>query len=290
LKLGQVRDNQSSMNQLALALTACARVLRPVVRLAMGLGLKQPHLQELLNELLLDEAQRSWQAKGVHPNLSQLSITTGINRKAVTARVRTPRDPLAPTELSSASKTLTMWLEMATDNEDLRTLPVVSEGKAPSFESVAWIGSRGNVHHRVILEELVRLGMVTDHGARVELNADGFIPVNDLSGMLAFFADNGRDHLSASVSNILAERPPMLERSIYAYGLPLEACEEIHQLVRARWSTLHHELAHEMRAAIDTDSERATARIRVGIYTYFEDGAGPSEEPTDASSRDDQKS
>lgn len=269
------------MNQLALALSACARVLRPVVRLAMGLGLKQPHLQELLNELLLDEARRSWQAKGVQPNLSQLSITTGINRKAVTARVRTPRDPLAPTELSSAAKTLTVWLEMATDNESLRQLPVMSESKAPSFESMAWIGSRGNVHHRAILEELVRLGLVVDHGAQVELKADGFIPANDLGAMLAFFADNGRDHLNASVSNILAERPPLLERSIFAHGLPMEACEEIHQLVRARWSTLHHELAHEMRTAIDTGGEGATARIRVGIYTYFEDDKGISEVPLD---------
>lgn len=270
------------MNQLDLALSACARVLRPVVKLAMGLGLKQPHLQELLNELLLEEAQRSWHSKGVRPNLSQLSITTGINRKAVTARVRTPRDPLAPTELSSASKTLTVWLEMATDNPDLRTLPTMSEGKSPSFESMAWLGSRGNVHYRVILEELVRLGMVIDHGARVELKAEGFIPASDLGSMLAFFADNGRDHLNASVSNILAERPPMLERSIFAHGLPMAACEEIHQLVRARWSTLHHELAHEMRTAIDTGGEAATARIRVGIYTYLEDNRGLSGEPSEA--------
>jgi hypothetical protein len=269
------------MNQLDLALSACARVLRPVVRLAMGLGLKQPHLQELLNELLLDEAQRSWQAKGVKPNLSQLSITTGINRKAVTARVRMPRDSLAPTELSSAAKTLTVWLEMATDNKALRRLPVMSEGKTPSFESMAWIGSRGNVHHRVILEELVRLGMVIDHGTQVELRADGFVPAHDLGGMLAFFADNGRDHLNASVSNILAERPPMLERSIFAHGLSMEACQEIHQLVRARWSTLHHELAHEMRAAIDSGGESATARIRVGIYTYFEDEPGISDDAVD---------
>jgi len=270
------------MNQLDLALSACARVLRPVVKLAMGLGLKQPHLQELLNELLLEEAQRSWHTKGVRPNLSQLSITTGINRKAVTARVRTPRDPLAPTELSSASKTLTVWLEMATDNPDLRTLPTMSEGKSPSFESMAWLGSRGNVHYRVILEELVRLGMVIDHGARVELKAEGFIPASDLGSILAFFADNGRDHLNASVSNILAERPPMLERSIFAHGLPMAACEEIHQLVRARWSTLHHELAHEMRTAIDTGGEAATARIRVGIYTYLEDNKGLSGEPSEA--------
>lgn len=277
------------MNQLALTLSACARVLRPVVRLAMGLGLKQPHLQELLNELLLDEAQRSWQSKGVRPNLSQLSITTGINRKAVTARVRAPRDALAPTELSSAAKTLTVWLEIATDNQTLRTLPMISEGKAPSFESMAWIGSRGNVHHRVILEELVRLGMVIDHGTQVELKADGFIPANDLGGMLAFFADNGRDHLNASVSNILAERPPMLERSIFAHGLPMEACEEIHQLVRARWSTLHHELAHEMRTAIDHGGDDATARIRVGIYTYFEDGKVVSEDPIDAAATENSK-
>lgn len=255
----------------------------------MGLGLKQPHLQELLNELLLDEAQRTWQSKGVHPNLSQLSITTGINRKAVTARVRTPRDPLAPTELSSAAKTLTVWLEMATDNQSLRKLPVMTEGKAPSFESMAWIGSRGNVHCRVILEELVRLGMVVDYGTQVELKADGFIPANDLGGMLAFFADNGRDHLNASVSNILAERPPMLERSIFAHGLPMEACEEIHQLVRARWSALHHELTHEMRAAIDTGGEAATARIRVGIYTYFEDGKEVPEDRFEAAPKENSK-
>ena len=259
------------MDQLALALSACARVLRPVIRLALGLGLKQPHLHELVNDLLLEEAQRSWETKGIRPNLSQLSITTGINRRAVTSRVRTPRDPLAPTELSSAAKTLTVWLEMATDNAALRILPVSADGKAPSFESMAWIGSRGNVHHRAILAELTRLGMVAEVGDRVELKADGFIPANDLAGMLSFFADNGRDHLAASVSNILSERPPMLERSVFADGLSMNACEDIHQLVRTRWGALHHEVAHEMRTAVDAGGENATARIRVGIYTYFED-------------------
>lgn len=259
------------MDQLTLALSACARVLRPVIRLGLSLGLKQPHLHELVNDLLLEEAQRSWEAKGIQPNLSQLSITTGINRRAVTTRVRTPRDPLAPTELSSAAKTLTVWLEMATDNAALRTLPITADGQAPSFESVAWIGSRGNVHHRAILAELTRLGMVAEVGDRVELKADGFIPANDLASMLSFFADNGRDHLAASASNILSERPPLLERSVFADGLSMDACEDIHQLVRTRWSTLHHEVAHEMRTAVDAGGENATARIRVGIYTYFED-------------------
>lgn len=275
------------MKQLELALSACARVLRPVVRLALGLGLKQAHLQELLTDLLIEEAKRSWQVKGVQPNLSQLSVTTGINRKAVTSRVRAPRDPLAPTELSAAAKTLTVWLQMVTDNDSLRTVALAAEGKVPSFESMAWMATRGNVHHRVVLEELVRLGMVVDHGARIELKADGFVPANDLAGMLAFFADNGRDHLNASVSNVLGERAPFLERSIFAHGLPMEACEEIHQLVRARWSTLHHELAHEMRTAIDSGDGVSTARIRVGIYTFFEDGSARPDVHPDAISEDD---
>jgi len=256
------------MNQLDLALSACARILRPVVKLAMALGLKQQHLHELVNELLLDEANSSWKARGIQANISQLSITTGLNRKAVTTRVRTPRDPLAPTEFSAASKTLTVWLEMANDNKALRTLPVIAEGK---FESMAWIGSRGNVHHRVILEELMRLGMIVEQDQTVTLKADGFVPAKDLAAMLSFFADNGRDHLNASVSNLLAERPPLLERSVFAHGLSMEACEEIHQLVRTRWSALHHEVAHQMRTAVDTGGENATSRIRVGIYTYFED-------------------
>lgn len=273
------------MNQLDLALSACAQVLRPVVKLAMGMGLKQTHLQKLINDLLLDEARRSWQSKGVRPNISQLSITTGLNRRAVTARVRLPRGNLAPIEHSASVKTFTAWLEMATDNESLRTLPMMDEGTAVSFESIAWLGSRGNVHHRVVLEELVRLGLAIDHGSRAELRAEGFIPTNDLAAMLGFFADNGRDHLSASVSNILAERPPMLERSIFAHGISLKACEEIHELVRTRWAGLHHELAREMRSAVSTGSGKATGRIRVGIYTYFEDpqsGPGPTTVLTDS--------
>lgn len=89
--------------------------------------------------------------------------------------------------------------------------------------------------------------------------------------MLAFFADNGRDHLDAAVSNVLGERAPFLERSIFADGLSLEACADIHQLVRERWGELHQELAREMRTAVDTADGDTAGRIRVGIYTYFED-------------------
>jgi len=258
-------------NQHAWVRAACARVLRPVVRLGLAMGLKHPHMEELLRDLLLDEARRAWRAQGVsEPNISQLSVTTGINRKAVTAKVRQLVDPLPDTDVSAAAKTFTRWLRIASEKPAYRRLPIVG-GRGQSFEKLARQGSRGNLHHRAILDELVRLNMATEDGGYAELKAEGFVPLGDIQAMLAFLGDNARDHLLAAVSNILKERPPMLERSVYATGVELQDCEEIHQLVRQRWSGLHRELTKEMTRAVDAAEDTASGRIRVGIYTYYED-------------------
>jgi len=38
----------------------------------------------------------------------------------------------------------------------------------------------------------------------------------------------------AGVSNTIGGKAPMLERSVFAAGIPLEECERIHQLARER--------------------------------------------------------
>lgn len=252
--------------------------MRPLVRLALAMGVKYPHLDELLREQLLDEARRIWQAQGVkRPNVSQLSVTTGLNRKAITARVRATLDPLPHTELSAAAKVFTRWLQLVAEQPERVRLPVVarSDHPGPSFESVAREASRGNLHHRAVLDELVRLDLVSEQGAEAELRADGFVPASDLQSMLAFVGDNGRDHLLAAVGNTLGESPRMLERAVYARGLSLEDCERIHAGVRTRWAEMHQTLTREMMAAVDAAPDGARARIRVGIYTYFEEETAP---------------
>ena len=267
-------------NQLAWTLAACARVMRPVVRLALAMGVKHPHLEEVLRDLLLDEARRSWRAQGVKkPNISQLSVATGLNRKAVTSKVRDLAETLPHTEMSAAAKTLTLWLHMLADNPGNCRLPIVAEGDQASFERLARHASRGNMHHRAILAELARLNMIVQNGDQVELTADGFVPAKDLQSMLAFFGDNARDHLLAAVSNTLGDRAPMLERSVYAAGVTLKDCEQIEKFARQRWSALHQELTTEMTRAVDSAAENASGRIRVGIYAYYEDDATTPAEP-----------
>jgi len=267
-------------NQLAWAQAACARIMRPVVKLALAMGLKHPQMEELLRNLLLDEADRLWRAQGVpKPNISQLSITTGLNRKAVTSRVREPADPLPSTEASAAAKAFTSWLQMQSDDPSLRRLPVAGDPDAMSFEKLARAAGRGNWHHRSILDELVRLKLVTEDevDGHVELTAEAFVPQADLRSMLAFLGDNARDHLQAAVSNVIGTQEPMLERAVFAKGLSLEDCEAIQALVRQRWTALHHELTDHMTRAVKAADGAAPGRIRVGIYTYFEDagqGAG----------------
>lgn len=258
-------------DRLAWTQAALARIMRPVIRLALAMGLKHVQLEELLRDLLLDEAHRLWRTQGVKaPNISQLSVTTGLNRKAVTAKVRETVDPLPNTDVSPAAKTLTLWLQFLSDDPAYRRLPVTGDAETPSFEKLAREGSRGNVHHRAILDELVRLDMVDEDDGYVELKAEAFVPAQDLQSMLAFLGDNSRDHLLAAVSNVLGDRPPLLERSVYANGVTAEDCEGIHELVRQRWSTLHHELVDKMSHAVAAAGDSASGRIRVGIYTYYE--------------------
>ncbi|MGJ7506016.1 DUF6502 family protein [Variovorax sp. GT1P44] len=258
--------------QLVWVIGACDRVLRPLVRLALAFGVKHAQLEDLLRDILLDEARRAWLDKGTEPNISQLSVTTGLNRKVVTTKVREGVASLPHTEMSAEAKTLTLWLQMFADNPAHRSLPIVSEQESvPSFEAVARRASRGNVHHRAILDELVRLRMATEVDGTAELAVAGFVPASDLKGMLSFLGDNARDHLLAGVSNTMGPKPPLLERSVFAAGLSLEECERIHRLARERWGGLHDELSREMRHAYEAADEKASGRIRVGIYTYYED-------------------
>lgn len=256
-------------------LQACSRILRPVVRLSLKMGLKHTHLDRLLRDLLLQEATQILSREGSgRPNISQLSMATGINRKDVTARVRATDLPVDGDQLPPAAQAFTAWLQLAMEIPALRRIPIrKAPGVAPdavSFESLAHKASRGNVHHRALLDDLIRLGMVSEGDGMVDLKADGYLPSEDLEYMLKFMADHTRDHLQAAVSNVLGDQPKMLERAVYADGLTLAEADRIHQLARLRWTALHHELVRELTLAVENSGEQGDQRVKVGIYTLVE--------------------
>ena len=256
-------------DQISWTTHAFIKVLKPLVRLGLRMGLKYKQIDLAVRTVLLEEAQEMLTSSTGKSNVSQLSIATGINRKDVTARLEAmASEPPAP-PLPPSAMVLTSWMDMAAQDPALKRLALTSTGDDPSFEKLAAQGSRGNVHHRAMLDDLVRLGMATEDRGYVELKTDQFIPANDLQYMLNFLADHSGDHLQAAVHNVLAESPKLLEQAVYAEGISPKESERIHQLARKRWTGLRQELVREMKLAV-ARSPQGDQRIKVGIYTWYE--------------------
>ncbi|WP_342616226.1 DUF6502 family protein [Rhodoferax sp. GW822-FHT02A01] len=261
-------------DQISWTTHAFIKVLKPLVRLGLRMGMKYKQIDLAVRTVLLEEAQLMLTSGIGRSNVSQLSIATGINRKDVTARLEAmASEPPAP-PLPPSAMVLTAWMDLVSQDPSMRRLALTSSDETPSFDKLAAQGSRGNVHHRAMLDDLLRLGMATEDRGYVELKSDQFIPANDLQYMLNFLADHTGDHLQAAVHNVLADPPKLLEQAVYADGISQKECERIHQLARKRWAGLHQEMVKEMKLAVARSPE-GDQRIKVGIYTWYE---GPKSE------------
>jgi Family of unknown function (DUF6502) len=252
-------------------LDMCHRLLRPVVRLALVYGVKHTEMADLLRRLMIDEARELWADRGVAlPNVSQLSITSGVNRKQVTVQIRTKGELLSVTETSLASRVFTHWAHLAYSRSDYASLPFAATSQAFSFESMVRKLISSEVHHKTIAEELLRLGLAQESDGTITLIKDAFVPSEDERVLLAFAADNGADHLMAATSNLAGRNTPLLERAVFADGLAIDGAQRIERFTRQQWAVLHDELVTHMQNEVDQVQGKGGHRIRVGVYVYHE--------------------
>lgn len=269
----------------AAAVAALERVLRPVVRLALAFGLKYQELDAIVRDLLISEAVREGGPPRRTPkvNVSQVSVTTGLSRVDIKERTQAPRAALPATEQSYAAKTFTLWQARAVDDPALRSIPLNAVGDEVSFAGLARLATRGNVHHRAVLSELIRLKMAEQDGEQVSLRATAFVPHGDEQEMLAFLADNTRDHLNAAVSNVIGGEAPFLERVVFSQGISERDCIAAMGTMRTGWSRVHANLVPQLNQAVDDLGAQAPFRIRLGVYAYYEpwDDDEPTSEQQD---------
>ena len=108
----------------------------------------------------------------------------------------------------------------------------------------------------MVPDEMVGLGMVTESEGKDELTAEAFVPSKDDKVLLACVADNGYDHLLASAGNVLTRQLLFFERSIFAKGVSLKACENIWNSMRNDWANTHNRLM----ASLTEDDRRPAIR------------------------------
>lgn len=279
-------------------------LLRPIVRLSIAHGVKFQQLSELLKIVSLDVAQVDLRAEGRRVNASLLSVVTGLHRKDVNRLSRRRDGPEPPAEPSIESQVFTRWISDPAYLEPggrPRALPRTSIPGTPaaSFESLAR-SVTSDVHPRAILDSLLRLGMAAvDERDRVTLLVERFVPSNELARMLNFVRDSNHDHLAAAVANVMGQRPPFLEQSLFAEGLSAEAAERLNTLARQEWTRLVRQIAPEVERLEARTAQagvrapdaamRAHLRVRLGMYFYAEPSMRVAEPPADdvASARSD---
>lgn len=253
----------------------CQAWLRPVVRVCLGYGLKYQDFTELTKTLFIEEAMReSRQAKKI--NISQIATKTGLQRKDLTERLLMPVTYDAQTERSWPVQVFSQWRQWVRQDIHKQRLPITSlDNSQPSFASLARLVSKGTIHHRAILNELLRLKLVSEEGDEVILLQDAFVPSADLQLMMSFAADNGHDHLQAMSSNVLGIMPRFFEQAIFSAQIRPEDCEQAQELLRQYWQKLEAELLDLLTKAeqkteitINQDPNQPLARLRLGAYCY----------------------
>jgi hypothetical protein len=179
-------------------------------------------------------------------------------------------------ETSLASEVFTRWIsDKRFLNSRRQPLPLprlASAGGRHSFESLALSISK-DVRSRALLEELLRLGMVTIDGRdRVVLNQRAFVPPPGSQEMLYFFSRNAHDHLAAAVANLLGRDPTFLEQAIFADDLSEASVAEIEAAVKSEWQALVRNVVPKASRLDRRDAEQRDTghRMRFGIYFYSE--------------------
>jgi hypothetical protein len=260
-----------------LALADALIVFAPLVRWLLRNGVNYVALAQALKAVFLQEARVELARTGAKCTDSALSVLSGLHRKDVRALAEEEATS-EPFTLTPVSKLFTRWVTHPTyregadaANEVIERLP--RSGPAPSFESLAREISN-DVHPRTLLEELVRLGLVTVEGEWVVLAARSFTPTPGDRKAMAIVTANAADHLKAAVHN-LTNGPDarFLEQSVFASGLSEDAVVDLAQLARSLWQPAFQTMVAEATRHYEADrcTDGPKARMRFGVYYYQEE-------------------
>jgi Family of unknown function (DUF6502) len=212
--------------------SALRRLLRPVIRLAIHYGLTYPSLAEMLKSVYVEVADLEFQIDGKPQTDSRVSMLTGVHRKDV-KRLRSEsavdmRE--LPKSVSLGAQIAAVWSsrpEYLTRDGEPRPLARLSADESqPSFDSLVRSVSR-DIRSRVVLDEWLRLGVVSMDEDNVVLNRAAFVPASGFEEKAFYLGQNLHDHAAAIAHNVVTERAPMLERCVHYDGIDGEAITDL---------------------------------------------------------------
>jgi hypothetical protein len=267
-------------------LLALRRTLKPLVRMLMHFGIGYPYLTELLKSVFVEVAEQSFPPPdGKKQTDSRVNLLTGVHRKDV-RRLRhdEPEKSLPSRNVSLGAQLVACWLsdpDYADSTGNPRPLQRFAKGaNEASFETLVELVGRGDIRAAVVLDELLRLDIVTNDNDVISLKTSAFIPQQSLEDKAFFFGKNLHDHTAAICENLIAAQcsqpPPFIDRCVYYDGLTDASLKELRALSEEHAMQMLkavNKRAHELQQK-EQGQKDAIQRMNLGVYFYHQTDEG----------------
>jgi hypothetical protein len=262
-------------------MSALHRLLMPLARYLVSVGITYPVFAELLKRVFVEAARQEAQATGGRVTDSRLTLLSGVHRKDIRRLTREgPVDEEAPPMHAIGTSLVARWLSdrhfLDAEGKPLPLPRSTTRGGAASFAALAQSVS-ADVRPRAILDELARLGVVRVDQDLVYLEVGGFVPRHEPTAHARNFGEALHDHIAAGTHNLRGAGPAFLERSVYYDELSPAAAMRIadraESLAMGMLTEINRQGEAEERADPPSDAERT--RMRLGVYFYAEPVAKP---------------
>ena len=266
-------SNRYNKTQAAL-IKAIRMLCKPLIRLLIEKGMTFPQLRDLIKSLYVEVADEHFSLDNKKPSDSRIFVLTGVHRKDI-KRLREQSDSEHPVITSSASlsgEIIARWSSMPAyldEKGNPAKLLKSEKNNQPSFVQLVSSVSK-DVRPKVILDEWLRLNIVSVKDDHVMLNQSAFVTNKEFTEMAYYLGHNVHDHLASCVNNILAEDEPMLERSVYYASLRASSIEKLRAIANKKGNELLQHLNKQAIKLYDADKDKtdANCRMRLGVYWY----------------------
>jgi len=268
-------------------LKALDRVLEPLIRGLLGMGVTFPLFSRIAKRIYTEVAIKEARAAGAPLTASRISVMTGLQRKdigQIKEQIAQKREP--PANVSLGARLVGIWSGAKTFTDAAgKPVPLPRfAGRNPTFEDLVRSVST-DVRPRAILDEWLRLGIVeVDDQDLVHLKAEAFVPRQGFDELAYYYGRNLGDHIATSTHNLLGAGAPLLERAVYYDKLTPESVEELARISREIGVEALLRINREALRLADADEGKPNAnqRMSAGLYYY----AGPDEGDKDGDGDD----
>lgn len=247
-------------------------MLAPLVRVLLRHGVSHAEFASWAKQTYVEEAHTHYGIDGKKPTVSRLAIVTGINRKEVKRILDLPADLIpAVAKHNRAIRVVTGWMQDSEySNDNGEPLPLLYGDSECTFnQMVKRYG--GDVPARAVLDELLRVGTVSEDNNQISLVTKGYIPHESEEAMLELFATSARDILTTLDHNVSGEGKPRLQMSVAYDDVGMEGVEAFRKLSSKKALALLQELDTSLAKHDRTKNPSAggTGRYRTGLGVYL---------------------